>query len=127
MSALALGLTALFGGWKLVADPSGDRMEVSLEWLAGTPFTDYFVPGLILFAILGVGSVVVLYGIVRRLDWSWWAAIRLGVALVVGLVTQILLLQQVNMLHGIYGGLGIFLVALALQPSMRNSLGRDVV
>lgn len=55
------------------------------------------------------------------------ATIGLDVALVVWIVAQLILLQQVNALHGTYGGLGILLVALALRPSMRDHLGRDVV
>lgn len=125
IGAVGLGLTALFGGGSLVADPSGERMEIPLEWLNGTPFADYFVPGLVLFSVLGVGSFVVLYGVVRRRSWGWWAAIGLGFALVTWIVTQMVLIQQVHALHAIYGGLGLFLVGLAFRPSMRDHLGHE--
>lgn len=79
---LALGLTALFGGGRLVLDPTGRSMNMPVEWLAGTPFDDYLLPGLVLFSLLGVGSFVVLYGIARHRPWARRGALALGVSLV---------------------------------------------
>jgi len=125
VGALGLGLTALFGGGTPVSDPSGGRMEMPLEWLDGTPFADYFVPGLILFSVLGVGSFVVLYGVLRRRSWAWWAAIGLGVALVGWIVAQMLLVRMFHALHVVYGGLRVLLVALASRPSVREYLAHE--
>ena len=124
VGALGLGITALFGGGTLVLDPTGAAMGMPLEWLAGTPFPDYFVPGLVLFSVLGPGSFVVLYGIVRRRAWGRWGTIVLGVALVGWIVTQILLIQLVHVLHAIYGGLGVALIGLSLLPSTREYFDR---
>jgi hypothetical protein len=43
-----IGLSAIMGGFKLVSDPSGANLDLSLEWLANSPFPDYFIPGLVL-------------------------------------------------------------------------------
>lgn len=61
--AFLLGITAIPSGALMVADPSGSLMGLDVRWLAGTPFRDYFIPGLILLGVLGIGSSVVLYGI----------------------------------------------------------------
>lgn len=122
LGAVGLGATALFGGGMLVLDPSGASMEMPVEWLAGTPFPDYLVPGLVLFTVLGFGSFLVCYGVVRRRAWAWPAAVGLGVALVGWIAVQMALLWMVNVLHVVYGGLGVALVVLATSPAARRYL-----
>lgn len=122
LGAVGLGASALFGGGRLVLDPTGDSMEMSTSWLDGTPFADYLVPGAVLFSLFGVGSVVVVYGVVRRTRWAWHAAVGLGAAQVGWIVVQVALLRTVNVLHVVYGGLGALLVALALTSAVRAAL-----
>lgn len=122
VGALGLGLSALYGGGNLLLDPTGSTMNMPVEWLGGTPFSDYFVPGVVLFGVLGIGSFVVLLGILRRRDWAWFAAVALGVTLVGWIVVQVLLLRTTNVLHFAYGGLGVLLVLLAFSPSVRRRL-----
>jgi hypothetical protein len=124
VGAAGLGVTALFGGGSLLLDPTGATMNMPVEWLAGTPFRNYFVPGALLFGALGVGSFVVLYGIVRRRDWAWIAALGLGVSLVGWISVQVYLLRMVNVLHFVYGGLGLLLIGLVFVPSVRAALER---
>jgi hypothetical protein len=50
-----VGLTAIVGGAKLVSDPSGNAVGVPLEWLSGSPFSDYSVPGWVLVVAIGLG------------------------------------------------------------------------
>jgi hypothetical protein len=50
-----VGLTAIVGGAKLVSDPSGGAVGVPLEWLSGSPFSDYSVPGWVLVVAIGLG------------------------------------------------------------------------
>jgi len=62
-----LGLGAIAGGAALVAAPDGSIMHVPLSWLAGSPFPDFFAPGLILGGLFGVGSfAVAVMGLRRR-------------------------------------------------------------
>jgi hypothetical protein len=44
-----LAINALGGGFYGMAGAEG----VPVEWLKGSPFKDYFIPGLILFAVIG--------------------------------------------------------------------------
>ena len=53
---LFIGLTALAGGYQLVSDPSGISAGVPLQWLGGSPFQDYLIPGWTLLVVIGVGS-----------------------------------------------------------------------
>ncbi len=64
------GIAALWGGGALVADPSGSSLGLSSDWLVSGPFVDYAIPGLILFIVLGIGSVV--DAAAALLGWHWW-------------------------------------------------------
>jgi hypothetical protein len=63
--AIGLGLLQIFigiggvpAGLIFITDPSGSGMGFSLELLAGTPFPNYLLPGVFLFAVNGVASLV---------------------------------------------------------------------
>lgn len=51
------GLSALLGGIMLITDPSGQKLDLSLEWLQNSPFTNYLIPGIILFLLIGMTNV----------------------------------------------------------------------
>jgi hypothetical protein len=120
LGALFLGVSALTGGGMLILDPSGESLSISLSYLDGSPFSNYLVPGLILFTVFGVGSFSVIYGLVRRHSFSWLGALGLGFGQVVWIVVQIAIIGETNLLHLIYGGLGLALGVLALTPSFRS-------
>lgn len=53
---VSISLTAIIGGAKLVSDPSGHAVGVPLEWLTGSPFSDYSIPGWTLLIVIGLGN-----------------------------------------------------------------------
>jgi hypothetical protein len=54
------GVGALFGGWYLMHDPTGNSIRLSPEFIRRTPFPDYFIPGIILFTANGLFSIFTL-------------------------------------------------------------------
>ena len=83
------GLSGCLGGARLVADPSGASIDLPVEWLAGSAFSNYFVPGLVLLIVLGLGPWVAAYGVWRRRPWGWTSSFVVGAALIVWLAIQI--------------------------------------
>ena len=106
------GLSALFGGSVLVAAPDGSILGMPLSLLASTPFTDFLLPGLILFTVLGLGSSIGWMLVYRRHPWAMRWVQMVGIATVVWIVTQMIMLRGVNFLHVIYITVGILLVLL---------------
>lgn len=128
------GVSALFGGFMLIADPTGAWLQMPLAQLEGTPFQDYLIPGLILFLVLGVYPLVVAQAFWNKrpwplatrlagltgMHWAWLASVSVGVALVIWIVVQGLLIGFGHPLQVIYLLLGLALVGMTLVPSVRR-------
>lgn len=121
------GISGTIGGIALVTDPSGDTLRIPTSWLAGSPFHDYSVPGLILLLALGLFPLFVPYGILKRARWAWFGSTCVGAALIVWIVTEILIIgyHARPPLQLIYGSLGIAILILSLLPSSRGHFRRD--
>ena len=123
--ALALqGLSGLAGGYGLVADPSGEALGIPFEWIEGSPFADYLIPGLVLLSVLGVGPVLAAGGVWKRTPWARAASLLVGVTLLVWIAVEIAVIgyQPRPPLQLVYGLLGLAILALASTPSARAHL-----
>lgn len=116
------GASGLAGGYGLTADPSGASLGIPLNWLEGSPFDDYAIPGIILFVVLGVLPLLVAYGLWRRTMWGWYGAALVGIALIIWIGVEILVIgyQPQPPLQLIYGTLGMTILILTRLPSVRR-------
>lgn len=110
------GLSGCLGGARLVADPSGASIDLPVELLAGSAFSNYLVPGLVLFIALGIGPWVAAYGVWRRRPWGWKSSFVVGVALIIWLAIQIRIIGYHSNppLQLTYGLLACAIVVLAV-------------
>jgi hypothetical protein len=119
-----LGITALFGGSALIIDPSGQSLGMSQEQLSGTIFTDYLLPGIILFLALGVLSNAA--AILSLGNYRSYPLLVLyqGVILTIWIMVQIYLLPDMHLLQLVYGFIGLLLILLGnylrLKAQSRN-------
>jgi len=116
------GLGALAGGYALVSDPSGAKLGIPVEWLHGSPFSNYMVPGVVLLVLLGIGPLVVTYGLWAGRSWSPAAALVVGIALLVWLGVEIAVIgyKAEPPLQLVYGILGVVIVALSGPRAMQG-------
>jgi hypothetical protein len=112
---ILLSIGALGGGLVLMIAPRGEIIPLPLSALAGSPFDTYFVPGLILFAVLGFGPLVA-----ARLAWlrhplAPTAAFIVGAGLLIWVAVEIAIIGYSNEppLQAIYGLLGVVIVLVA--------------
>jgi hypothetical protein len=57
---------AIYGGFGLMYDPSGGFMQMPVTYLENSPFSNYLIPGIILFIVNGLFSVFVLFHVFRK-------------------------------------------------------------
>ena len=108
------GISAVFGGGALMNDSTGGILNMPVEMLQYSPFTNFFIPGLILFTIIGLGSLFAGIIVIMKLRGYPFMVIFMGFALSIWISVQILYLKDVHYLHIIYGLLGIILIILGI-------------
>ena len=111
-----LSLSGLFGIMFLI-DPSGELVEMPLSHLDKLPIDTFFLPGLFLLIVYGIGSLIIAYGLFRKLFWAPVAGILLGLVLIGWVIGQIILWGAPAMLQYIYLSVGavIFVLSLILR------------
>jgi hypothetical protein len=116
------GISGLFGGSGLIIDPTGESLNIPLSWLEGSPFTNYLIPGLILFLLLGILPIYIAIGLFGNRFFYWLLSLILGILLLIWIVVEIIIIgyQPNPPLQLVYGILGVLIVALSLQPKVKN-------
>ena len=102
-----LGLMACFGGAALVARPDGSVMQLPLRWLSGSPFPDFFVPGLILGGLFGLGSLAVAAFGLRCWRIAPFLALAIGCGQMIWIVVELAIIREISILHPICFGIGL--------------------
>ncbi|HTL80667.1 MAG TPA: hypothetical protein VL651_03120 [Bacteroidia bacterium] len=108
------GIGALYGGWKLITDPSGTSLGLSLDFLEHSPFRNYLFPGITLFCLNGLLSLFICYSVIAKKKYYPFLVLMQGLLLTGWIVIQLLMLQFVFFLHFVMGGTGLVLILLGI-------------
>ena len=111
---LFLGLGALAGGVALVSQPDGSGMQWSRDMLAGSPFPDFLVPGLILGGLFGFGSIVVAIMGLRGDFLAPFFAFAIGCAQMIWIVIELAIIGQFSFLHPMMFVVGLVIAAASV-------------
>lgn len=133
-SVLVLAAGGVYGGIAFIADRSGRLLGMDRSYLAGSPVSDYLLPGIFLLVVFGLVPAFTAFGLVRRshwrlfdrlehrfgVHWSWQATVVLAVALVLWIGFQGLYLGLDALAQVATGILGLVILGLALLPRVRH-------
>jgi hypothetical protein len=89
--------------------PNGEILPIPVSALSGSPFSNYFVPGAILFTVLGIGPLGAAVLAWRRHPAAPLLTIAIGCALLIWLIVEIVIVGFSNdpPLQACYLGLGV--------------------
>ena len=110
---------------------------MSVEWLGHSGFSDYWIPGLILFTTLGMLPLVGVlllwlrpeWGLMRSLEdlfhihWVWGVAFGVGLAQMIWIAYQVTTMGPLFWLQPTMFTVGLLIVGLCLLPSVRRYYG----
>jgi hypothetical protein len=109
---LAFGaLNAFGGGFFGMSGAPG----VPTQWLEGSPFSDYVVPGAILFTVVGGALALAAFGVLADRPWAVRASIGAAVVLLGWLTVQIAIIGLVSWLQPVTAVAGWLVLVLTAQ------------
>lgn len=135
-----LGLGAMGGGAVLIVSPSGKLMGMPLSILNPSPFSDFLIPGIILFLVLGIIPLLLIVALLKKptsklaeyfnyyadIHWAWTYTIYIAFVLIFWIQIEMVLLNAVSWLHTFYMLLAVVIIFVALLPQIRNLYRKEI-
>jgi len=129
-----LGVGAFCGGGAMILDPSGISLKIPLSLLEYSPFTDFLIPGIILFCLFGLIPLLLIRPLLKNsysrffeglnvlsdMHWAWTFVIYISFGLIIWIQLQMEILREVHWVHTLYTFWAISILALALLPGIRS-------
>jgi len=112
-----VGITAVLGGFGLVSDPSGTKMNIPLMLLENSPFANYLIPGLFLLLVIGVGNVLTGIVVFLRHRYAGNLSVFLGALLALYITVEVWFIGLMNFSQPLYFVLGVAELILGLNLS----------
>lgn len=126
---IILSLNALAAGTMMIVEPDGSLLKMDPEWLKGSPFNNYFIPGFLLFTFIGLLSAGSAFGLNYRKDcllsrklnifkdmhWGWTFSVYTGFATIIWITVQ-QALTRYFFLQTLILSFGILILICCLLP-----------
>ena len=108
------GISGLAGGYGLISDPSGSALEMKLRWLESSPFSDYLVPGIILFTVNGLGNLAAAVILIIMKNRALLISAVFGGIMIFWIISQVLMIGYKSFLQPLYFSTGLLVLILSL-------------
>jgi hypothetical protein len=109
---LFTGVTGLIGGVLLAAVPDGSLLHADPVELAGSPFSDWLMPGVLLAGLVGAGFLLAAWWQLRGQRYSRELSVIAGACLVCFEVTELAWIGF-QPLEAVFAVIGVAIVILA--------------
>ena len=110
---LFVGIGAIFGGLAAIINPQSP-MGMPVEVLKNSPFSNYLMPGIILFTIIGLGNIVSALIFCFKLRFQGYISSIFSWALVIFIIVQCLMISAVVFLHILFLIIGLIQAILSI-------------
>lgn len=134
-----LSVNALAAGIMMIVEPDGSLLKMDPEWLKGSPFSNYFIPGFLLFTFIGLlsaGSAFGLYyrkecllsrklNILKDMQWGWTFTVYTGFATIIWITVQ-QALTRYFFLQTVILSFGTLILVCCLLPGMMRYYSKSI-
>lgn len=108
-----VGIGALLGGTSALLNPL-NPLGASVDSLKNSPFSNYLIPGIILFSILGLGNILSALTLHFKSKFQGYISSIFSWALVIWIVVQCIMLNDVVFLHALFFIIGLVQAGLSI-------------
>lgn len=119
---IATAFAAMFGGIVLIADPTGERLGLSLEYLADTTLGSYLAPGILLIALVASSCLAATVAVARRYKRANALCLLAGLMVCGYVAAQVLLIGARSPLQGLFLVVGLVIALLPGKLPTRSVL-----
>ncbi len=106
-----VALTAVVGGIGLSVT---NGLGMPLQWLQGSPFSSYVIPGLALAILVGGSSLLAAWLMIAGHGWGALASLAAGFCMMVFEVVEVAVIGLLTWMQPFYFGIGLLIMALAV-------------
>ena len=112
-----LGISALFGSYHLIIDPTGKSLQMPLGLLNPTPFDTYLIPGILLFLTNGIPALLIGFITIKQLDHYEYFIVLQGGILFLWLTAELIINVEFYypLAHVSYYIISILLMGIGLK------------
>jgi hypothetical protein len=118
----------------MIISPSGKLLGgIPLSILEHSPFKDFFIPGIILFIVLGLAPCLISIALVKQpeskfaeifnvfidMHWAWSFSIYIAFALIIWIQVETIFFRGTSWLQTFYMLYSIPIILVALLPHVR--------
>ena len=116
-----VGLGAMGGGMMAILNPQGPG-GMAVDSLKNSPFSNFLIPGIILFTIVGLGNIFSSITLLFKSRFQGYISSVFGWALVIWIIVQCIMLNVVVHLHVIFFIIGLVQAILSMIILFKNHL-----
>jgi hypothetical protein len=109
-----VALGALPAGFSMIRHPDGSGLGMTTDYLKNSPFKDFLVPGIFLFAVNGVLSLAGAVLCFLRSGYSSTIGMMLGLSLVVWICVQVWAIGLTSFMQPMFFIIGLAEIALSI-------------
>lgn len=116
-----VGIGAMAGGLAAITNPQ-TPLGISTEVLKNSPFSNFLIPGIILFTIIGLGNVISALMFRFKSRYQGYISSVFSWALVIWIVVQCIMLNAIAFLHVLFFIIGLIQAALSMSILFEKKL-----
>lgn len=113
---LLLAANAFGGGYYGMAGAK----DVPVEWLEGSPFSDYFIPGLFLFTVIGGTALTAAIAVLIRHHYARKAAFTCGTFTILWIIVQVSIIGYVSWMQPVTAITAVLILLLTCQLPVKD-------
>lgn len=107
-----VGIGAMAGGSAAILNPH-QPLGVPVDILKNSPFDNFLIPGIILFAIIGVGNLLSATTLCLKSKFQGYISSVFGWALVIWIIVQCIIINSIVFLHVSFFVIGLVQATLS--------------
>jgi len=120
-----LGISALFGSYYLITDPTGESLQMPPGLLNLTHFENYLIPGVLLLIINGIPALLIAFLTLFKVKYYMYLIVIQGMILIIWLTAELII--NINLFYPLTHityyliGSALIFLGLKLRKSVENS------